>query len=85
VQADVLRAARLGQRGFNGVAQQIGFQQPVLVQFRHKADDLAHVSARDVIGKVRVAEDLLDQNELVLNLVERLPFQTLRASLKMRE
>ena len=68
MQADVLRAARLGQCGFDGVAEQIGLEQTVFVQLRHEADDLAHVSARDVVGKVRVAEDFLDKDELVLNL-----------------
>ena len=52
VQTDVLRAASLGQRGLNGIAEKVGFEQAVFVQLRHKADDLGHVSARDVVGKV---------------------------------
>jgi len=31
-------------------------------------DDLGHVAAGDVVGEIRVAENFLDQNQLILHL-----------------
>ena len=77
MQADVLRAARFGQRGLDGVAEQVGLEQTIFVQLGHEADDLPHVSACNIVGEVRVAEDFLDQNELILNLGREIAFPDL--------
>ena len=68
MQADVFSAAGFRECRFDGVAQQIGLQQPIAVEFSDQPDDLGHVAASHVVGEVGVAENLLDQNQLILHL-----------------
>ena len=77
MQADVLCAARLGQCGLNGVTEQVGLEQAVFVQLCNEADNLAHVSAGNIVRKIRIAEDLLDKDELILNLGGEVAFPDL--------
>jgi len=68
VKADVFGAAGFGEGGFDGVAEQVSFEEAVFVEFGNEPDDFGHVATGDIIGKVGVAENFFDEDKLVLDL-----------------